>query len=233
MTDYQVYSGTAAPINFNGLVRQYYLRDGAHLGDIQVNLVDAIAPRTQEPRGRAVAAVRPVQSIAAAQGGNAKIVEVPPGPPVMSPAGGRGLRPRLRGADRRCRRFAMRRSSRPRYRRCRHSVGPSREGRGAGRSRSRRPLACRRQHRRCPGIALGGDDASLPARRTTSMPCRSACAASRSRRPGRGAGAHHAADGALVPVSEMVAVVPAVREPASSTQGPAAGGVRDRRHGRR
>jgi len=40
VTDYQAYAGTATPINFNGLVRQYYLREGAHLGDIQVNLVD-------------------------------------------------------------------------------------------------------------------------------------------------------------------------------------------------
>ena len=40
VTDYQVYAGTAAPINFNGLVRQYYLRTGGNVGDIQVNLVD-------------------------------------------------------------------------------------------------------------------------------------------------------------------------------------------------
>src|SRR5690606_2452039 len=40
VTDFQVYAGTAAPINFNGLVRQYYLREGANVGDIQVNLVD-------------------------------------------------------------------------------------------------------------------------------------------------------------------------------------------------
>ena len=40
VTDYQVYAGTAAPINFNGLVRQYYLRAGGNVGDIQVNLAD-------------------------------------------------------------------------------------------------------------------------------------------------------------------------------------------------
>ena len=40
VTDYQAYAGTAAPINFNGLVRQYYLRAGGEVGDIQVNLVD-------------------------------------------------------------------------------------------------------------------------------------------------------------------------------------------------
>jgi hypothetical protein len=40
VTDYQAYAGTAAPINFNGLVRQYYLRAAGELGDIQVNLAD-------------------------------------------------------------------------------------------------------------------------------------------------------------------------------------------------
>ena len=40
VTDYQAYAGTAAPINFNGLVRQYYLRAGGDVGDLQVNLVD-------------------------------------------------------------------------------------------------------------------------------------------------------------------------------------------------
>jgi multidrug efflux pump subunit AcrB len=38
--DYQIYAGTAAPINFNGLVRHYFIRSGANVGDIQVNLVD-------------------------------------------------------------------------------------------------------------------------------------------------------------------------------------------------
>ncbi|MCB1809774.1 MAG: efflux RND transporter permease subunit, partial [Candidatus Competibacteraceae bacterium] len=40
VTDYQAYAGTAAPINFNGLVRQYYLRSEPHMGDLQVNLTD-------------------------------------------------------------------------------------------------------------------------------------------------------------------------------------------------
>jgi len=84
VTDYQVYSGTAAPISFNGLVRQYYLREGAHLGDIQVNLVEAKA-RERKSHEIALAVREPVQAIALRHGGNAKIVEVPPGPPVMSP----------------------------------------------------------------------------------------------------------------------------------------------------
>jgi multidrug efflux pump subunit AcrB len=84
VTDYQVYSGTAAPISFNGLVRQYYLREGAHLGDIQVNLVDA-KERDRKSHDIARSVREPVQAIAERHGGNAKIVEVPPGPPVMSP----------------------------------------------------------------------------------------------------------------------------------------------------
>ncbi len=84
VTDYQVYAGTAAPISFNGLVRQYYLREGAHLGDIQVNLVDA-HHRRRKSHEIARAVREPVQAIARQYAGNAKIVEVPPGPPVMAP----------------------------------------------------------------------------------------------------------------------------------------------------
>jgi multidrug efflux pump subunit AcrB len=82
--DYQVYAGTAAPINFNGLVRQYYLREAAHLGDIQVNLVDR---RARERKSHEIAsAVRaPLQAIGRRFDANVKIVEVPPGPPVLSP----------------------------------------------------------------------------------------------------------------------------------------------------
>jgi hypothetical protein len=47
VTDYQGYVGTAAPINFNGLVRQYYLRAAANLSDIQVNL--RLRTRSQKP----------------------------------------------------------------------------------------------------------------------------------------------------------------------------------------
>jgi multidrug efflux pump subunit AcrB len=84
VTDYQVYAGTASPIGFNGLVRQYYLRQGAHLGDIQVNLVDK-HERERKSHEIALAVREPLQKIARAYNGNAKIVEVPPGPPVMSP----------------------------------------------------------------------------------------------------------------------------------------------------
>ena len=84
VTDYQVYAGTASPIGFNGLVRQYYLREGAHLGDIQVNLVDK-HHRDRKSHEIALSVREPLQAIAREFNGNAKIVEVPPGPPVMSP----------------------------------------------------------------------------------------------------------------------------------------------------
>ena len=84
VTDYQAYAGTAAPINFNGLVRQYYLRAGGEVGDIQVNLVDK---HRREEQSHAIATrVRPaLQKIGQRFGANVKVVEVPPGPPVLAP----------------------------------------------------------------------------------------------------------------------------------------------------
>jgi multidrug efflux pump subunit AcrB len=79
----EVYAGTAAPFNFNGLVRHYFMRRGANVADVQVNLLP------KEERGRQsheiAGAVRPaVDSIARRFGANAKIAEIPPGPPVLS-----------------------------------------------------------------------------------------------------------------------------------------------------
>jgi len=84
VTDYQVYAGTSAPISFNGLVRQYYLRSGANMGDIQVNLVDK-SQRDRKSHDIALAVRPALQEIARQYRGNAKIVELPPGPPVLSP----------------------------------------------------------------------------------------------------------------------------------------------------
>ena len=84
VTDFQTYAGTAAPINFNGLVRQYYLRALPEMGDIQVNLVDK-HKRSRKSHEIAVSVRDVVASIALRHGGNAKVVEVPPGPPVLSP----------------------------------------------------------------------------------------------------------------------------------------------------
>ena len=84
VTDYQVYAGAAAPINFNGLVRQYYLRSGGNVGDIQVNLVDKHdRERSSHEIARAVRdALAPIGE---RNGASVKVVEVPPGPPVISP----------------------------------------------------------------------------------------------------------------------------------------------------
>jgi multidrug efflux pump subunit AcrB len=84
VTDFQAYAGTAAPINFNGLVRQYYLRALPEMGDIQVNLVGK-HERSRKSHDIAVAVRDAVAAIAKKHGGNAKVVEVPPGPPVLSP----------------------------------------------------------------------------------------------------------------------------------------------------
>lgn len=84
VTDYQAYAGTAAPINFNGLVRQYYLRSGPDVGDLQVNLVDK-AQRDRQSHDIGLAIRQPLQEIGVRYDANVKIVEVPPGPPVMSP----------------------------------------------------------------------------------------------------------------------------------------------------
>lgn len=84
VSSYQIYAGTAAPINFNGLVRQYYFRQSPALGDIQVNLVDK---HHRSDQSHTIASrVRPVlQDIAKKYQANVKVVEVPPGPPVLSP----------------------------------------------------------------------------------------------------------------------------------------------------
>ncbi|HQT82192.1 MAG: multidrug transporter AcrB [Ferrovum sp. 37-45-19] len=82
--NYQAYVGTASPINFNGLVRQYYLRTDSNQGDIQVNLVDK---HHRDEQSHAIATrIRPyLQKIGRLYNANIKVVEVPPGPPVLSP----------------------------------------------------------------------------------------------------------------------------------------------------
>ncbi len=80
----QGYAGTASPITFNGLVRQYYLRADAESGDLQVNLADA---KHRKEKSHAIAQrLRPaLEAIAQQHGARIKVVEVPPGPPVLSP----------------------------------------------------------------------------------------------------------------------------------------------------
>jgi multidrug efflux pump subunit AcrB len=83
VTDYQVYVGTPAPFNFNGLVRHYFLREEPHQAEIQVNLV---GKHERSAQSHEIARrIRPdVERIAKAHGVAVKLVEVPPGPPVQS-----------------------------------------------------------------------------------------------------------------------------------------------------
>jgi len=83
VTDYQVYVGTSAPFNFNGLVRHYFLRSGANVADIQVNLVDKHA-RSTKSHQMAKDIRKLVVPIGDHLGVNVKVTEVPPGPPVLS-----------------------------------------------------------------------------------------------------------------------------------------------------
>ena len=80
----QAYAGTASPITFNGLVRQYYLRSDMEQGDLQVNLVDK---HDRSEKSHAIAQrLRPeLEAIGKKHQARVKVVEVPPGPPVMSP----------------------------------------------------------------------------------------------------------------------------------------------------
>ncbi len=79
----QVYAGTAAPFNFNGLVRHYFMRSGANVADVQVNL-KAKGERDRQSHAIAVAVRPAVDSIARRYGASAKVAEIPPGPPVLS-----------------------------------------------------------------------------------------------------------------------------------------------------
>jgi multidrug efflux pump subunit AcrB len=82
--NYQGYAGTSAPVNFNGLVRQYFLRSGSIAGDLQVNLVDK-HHRARQSHEIAHALRPELAAVAQRYGASLKVVEVPPGPPVLSP----------------------------------------------------------------------------------------------------------------------------------------------------
>ena len=80
--DYQVYAGTSAPFNFNGLVRHYFLRRGANVADLQINLRPGHERRAQSHD--IAVRVRPrLAAIAAKYGAALAVAEVPPGPPVL------------------------------------------------------------------------------------------------------------------------------------------------------
>jgi len=83
VTDYASYVGTAGPFDFNGLVRHYFLRQGDHVAELRVNLADK-HDRQQQSHVIALR-IRPrIEEIVAQAGARVKIVEMPPGPPVLA-----------------------------------------------------------------------------------------------------------------------------------------------------
>ncbi|HZR01948.1 MAG TPA: efflux RND transporter permease subunit, partial [Burkholderiales bacterium] len=82
VTNYQIYSGTSGPYNFNGLVRHYFLRRQPNQADIQVNL---LSRHDRSAQSHEIARrLRPgLDKIAAQFGARIKVAEVPPGPPVL------------------------------------------------------------------------------------------------------------------------------------------------------
>jgi multidrug efflux pump subunit AcrB len=83
VVNYQTYVGSAAPINFNGLVRHYDMRRGSNVADIQINLMDK-SERDDQSHDIAKRIRPDIQQIAKKYNANVKIAEVPPGPPVLS-----------------------------------------------------------------------------------------------------------------------------------------------------
>ncbi|MEK7778930.1 MAG: efflux RND transporter permease subunit [Pseudomonadota bacterium] len=83
VTDYQTYTGLASPMDFNGMVRQYYLRNGGHLGEVRINLLPK-DNRVQQSHEIALRIRPDIERLGKQYGANLKIVEIPPGPPVLS-----------------------------------------------------------------------------------------------------------------------------------------------------
>ena len=79
----QAYAGTSAPINFNGLVRHYFLRQSPEQGDLQINLSEK-SHRKRNSHEIALEIRELIKTVPLYAGTNAKVVEVPPGPPVIA-----------------------------------------------------------------------------------------------------------------------------------------------------
>lgn len=83
VSSYQSYVGLSSPMDFNGMVRHYYLRHGAHVGDVRIVLVDK--KRRDQGSHDIALRIRPeIERIGKQFNANIKIVETPPGPPVLS-----------------------------------------------------------------------------------------------------------------------------------------------------
>ena len=83
VTQVLTFAGTASPIDFNGMVRHYYLRQGPNVGDLRVNLLPK-EEREQQSHAILLRLRNDLHEIAKRYGANIKLVEVPPGPPVIA-----------------------------------------------------------------------------------------------------------------------------------------------------
>ena len=81
--DFEVTVGAASPIDFNGLVRHYFLRSGPNVADIRVNLVGK-RERVMQSHEIALRLRPELEAVAARAGARIALVEVPPGPPVLA-----------------------------------------------------------------------------------------------------------------------------------------------------
>ncbi len=235
VTDYQAYAGTSAPINFNGLVRQYYLRALPELGDLQVNLVDKHA-RSRKSHEIALAVRPEIERIAQRHGATAKVIEVPPGPPVLAPIVAEVYGPDYAGQQQ------LAQSIRATF-----AAAPDIVDVDSSVEEAAPRLVLRVDHQKAAlkGVAqrdvvytvrtaLAGDDVT-PLHTGTAkyeIPVRLQI-------PPEQAGRIEsilrlrvrAADGTLVPLSDLVSVARTVARADDLSQGPAAGRVRRRRHG--
>lgn len=83
LTSIQLYAGTSAPFNFNGLVRHYYLRRGPEQGDLQVNFVPK-GERSRASHDLAIEVRKLLSTLPRPDGTVLRVVEIPPGPPVLA-----------------------------------------------------------------------------------------------------------------------------------------------------
>ncbi|WP_285905827.1 efflux RND transporter permease subunit [Pseudodesulfovibrio pelocollis] len=83
VTTLVTYAGSPSPMDFNGMVRHYYWRDEPHLGEIRINLTDK-SERDQQSHAIALRLRDQLDEVAARHGALIKLVETPPGPPVMA-----------------------------------------------------------------------------------------------------------------------------------------------------
>jgi multidrug efflux pump subunit AcrB len=83
VVDVSSFVGTASPIDFNGLVRHYYLRQGSHLAELRVNFVGK-RHRAQQSHAIGLRMRNELTALAAKHRAVLKIVELPPGPPVIA-----------------------------------------------------------------------------------------------------------------------------------------------------